>query len=87
MISLKLIRKNPGGTPDIALRALCMGRSKVPIWEKTADTLGMKGAELRLEIPLGNPTLGVQTPLIPRDASGLSRHTQRSTPHRGTSRD
>ena len=64
-----------------------MGRSKVPIWEKTADTLGMKGAELRLEIPLGNPTLGVLTPFIPRDASGLSRQTQSDTPHCGTSRD
>ena len=77
----------PFGTPDVALRALCMGRSKVPVWEKTADTLGMKGAELRLEIPLGNPTLGVLTPFIPRDASGLSRQTQSVTPHCGTSRE
>ena len=65
-----------GSVADVALRALCMGRSKVPVWEKTADTLGMRVAVLRLGIPLGNPTLGVQTPLIPRDASGLSCQTR-----------
>ena len=56
-----------------------MGRSKVPVWEKTAVTLGMRVAVLRLGIPLGNPTLGVQTPLIPRDASGLSCQTRFDT--------
>ena len=54
LIPLKLSAK-PLGTPDVALRALCMGRSKVPIWEKTADTLGMREAELQLGIPARIP--------------------------------
>merc|ERR1711966_105785 len=47
-------------------------------WEDP-QPLGMKDAELRLEIPLGNPTLGVLTPFIPRDVRGLSRHMRMET--------